>query len=934
MRRARMFADVGLPGKACRLLCSRGVANPDDVTDKIQSLFPHASGDAITPPAPEDVDVDLTDVRPVLKGLQRGLAAGPSGLRADYLLQVLARNSSFCKRKLPLVDELTGALTTFIRLAVSGRFPSDLAQWLCAGRVVPCCKKDGGLRPVVVGEVLRSIVSQYVLRVATPAAQDGLPDYQLGFSPNRAGMQAGIFVAQHWAGNLGNRYLLKVDVKNAFNSIDRAACVKGAELIHEHLGAWGRWILHSDSFMSCGSHSLSCKTGVQQGEPLSPLLFCIGLAPATAALGRAVPGMEQQWFMDDGLLLGTADELAVSLHELDAQLRAIKLSINLEKCELYGDTPPDHPGLRFVPFVDDRDKWSYLGSPIGSNRGQCPCAQAAVRKVSMVSEAVDKFAALYPAQAMQILRYCLGACRVHHLCQTSPSEMIREAVITPVTKALQNSLASLLHCSTTSAIWQHASLPVRCGGLGLQDPADSAEAARLASLVNIAELLASLNIPQDAYEAELHQALQAFNTRWKLTLTLPAPQKDLQKDLTSLVHQQRRDQLVAAAHGANGERLISLTTAHATDWLTRVSPWFSLTPAEYRAALRWVLAVPVCTGPYTCPWCGCEADPLGIHAVSCSVTGAAGRGHSVVKFLLANLYRAAHCGSVDLEQGPAGSAKRPADLLVTGAGVRPLALDVTVWTRLPGATDTLDAVVNRKLERGKAECNAAGWRLRIWAADTYGAVHPATRPLLGKLISLLRAQSPWKDPGLISQEVWSALSAAILTRAASQHCRLMTTTALRSGSAALDAGDASDDDSEGFDVDEAEPVPVADVAVSMDTDGQPPDGEVLGTFNPQPDLLVGEPHTDPMDADVCSECAEAQATSSPMVRRDAGCTGAAHSSESFRVTARLAAPFACEGELGARRLLYCDNDPDTGCRIYTRDPAPAGDPGDEDALYG
>ena len=69
-----------------------------------------------------------------------------------------------------------------------------------------------------------------------------------------------------------------------------------------------------------------------------------------------------------------------------------------------------------------------------------------------------------------------------------------------------------------------------------------------------------------------------------------------------------------------------------------------------------------------------------------------------------------------------------------------------------------------------------------------------------------------------------------------------------------------------------------------------------------------------------------------LIEQDAG---SAHSeaSEAFRVTARLAAPFAANGELGLRRLIYCDDDPETGCRIYTGDPMQAGDAGDEDTLY-
>ena len=163
-----------------------------------------------------------------------------------------------------------------------------------------------------------------------------------------------------------------------------------------------------------------------------------------------------------------------------------------------------------------------------------------MKRVEMVSEAVNDFAAANPAEGMRILRYCLGACRVHHLCQTSPAASIREDVINPVTHALRNSLTKLLGCAVTENLWEQASLPSP-EGLGLQDPADSAEAARLASLVNIGELLASLGVSQESYEAEVDAALLAYAERWNFQVDLPSPDRDLQKSLTARVRQHRRD---------------------------------------------------------------------------------------------------------------------------------------------------------------------------------------------------------------------------------------------------------------------------------------------------------------------------------------------------------------------------------------------------------
>lgn len=765
MRRARMFADIGLPGKACLLLCSRGIADPAEAVESIKQLFPAGEGN-MSPPATEDCDIDDAQVLPVLRSLKRGLSAGPSGLRYDHLLQVFSRRSP----KHPVSDDLLRVITSFVGCAVGGRIPAEIARWLCTGRVVPCCKKDGGLRPVVVGEVLRAVVSRFVLRVSAEAAQELMPDYQLGFSPNRSGMQAGVFIAQHWASKLGDRYLLKVDVKNAFNSISRKACVSGAEKIHEHLAAWSRWILHTPSQLSCGSFAVECKAGVQQGEPLSPLLFCAGLWNVTEALGQSVPSVQQQWFLDDGLILGTAEELAAAIGVLEQGLQQISLTLNFRKCELYGESPPLHAGLQNIPFIQDKDLWSYLGSPIGSNPGKSPPAKAALQKIYAVSEAVDDFASAYPAQALKILRHCLGACRVNHLCQTCPTSLIREEVITPVAAALRSSLSRILGCPVTDNVWDQATRPTQHGGLGLHDPTDSAEAARMACLINCGKLLANLGLPADVYEAEVQLASTAFNNRLLVAVPRPEPDKNLQRSLTDHVHQQRLDKLISSAQGGEAERLKSLATPHATDWVTSVSPWFGLLPKEYKAALRWILAIPVRCAPYLCPDCGAQADARGLHAVTCKISGAAGRSHSLVKFLLANLYRAAMC-TVEVEQGPDCSRKRPADILVRGCNPLPLALDVTIWTRLLASLDVLDAVVARKLAAGKAACEEEGWRLRVWAADTYGALHPSTRPMVNKLISMLKSQLPWKSPEQVSQEVWTAISAAVVSRAAVQLVR-------------------------------------------------------------------------------------------------------------------------------------------------------------------
>lgn len=78
--------------------------------------------------------------------------------------------------------------------------------------VVPINKKDGGIRPVVVGETLREKKKpQKPQKSTTPMRK-------------HSQLEAGELAAQSWAQNLdGGRVLVKIDLSNAFNSVDRIA---------------------------------------------------------------------------------------------------------------------------------------------------------------------------------------------------------------------------------------------------------------------------------------------------------------------------------------------------------------------------------------------------------------------------------------------------------------------------------------------------------------------------------------------------------------------------------------------------------------------------------------------------------------------------------------------------------------------------------------
>jgi len=232
----RALLAEGAPGRAIQLLTSDGVCVAADpaVLTRLRDLHPQGEGLNLEPSLPDDrPDVapswasdQLLAMEAVVQYFQPGSAAGPSGLRPQHLLDCL--NSADSAVRAAFLE----ALLTLVTATSSGRIYPRAAPYLCAAHLIPLRKKDGVVRPIAVGDTLRTLVAKWLLASAQGRnSAAALATLLTGFvkgSPCEVvamGVQAQVDALHGSTGWL----LVQVALKNAINSIARTAILEALE---------------------------------------------------------------------------------------------------------------------------------------------------------------------------------------------------------------------------------------------------------------------------------------------------------------------------------------------------------------------------------------------------------------------------------------------------------------------------------------------------------------------------------------------------------------------------------------------------------------------------------------------------------------------------------------------------------------------------------
>ena len=209
-------------------------------------------------------------------------------------------------------------------------------------------------------------------KCANTYAQKKLSDF---FIPNQlgvavpGGVEAAVHATRHFVENMDGDDV----ITNAFNCIRRDSILHEVSVHLPEIYPFCHSVYSDTSVLQIGSKVVTSGEGVQQGDPLGPLLFCLTLQPLLNSLSSPL----KVGYLDDITLGGPIDLVNTDVSTIISTGTAIGLNLNLTKCEIICDSSVQ-TGLVISDFLHvPRNQTLLLGVPLING----PALEAAIQGI-------------------------------------------------------------------------------------------------------------------------------------------------------------------------------------------------------------------------------------------------------------------------------------------------------------------------------------------------------------------------------------------------------------------------------------------------------------------------------------------------------------------------------------------------------------------------
>ena len=759
---------IGKFSNAIRRLESNGVhTDSKEVLDQLKRKHPGPES-PVKVPDPNwkfdgnEITIQKSEMKMFMTSFSKDTACGKDGFHAQYyqdLTNIKSEN---------LLNEILDLLSKYHSNCLMGILPKVFAPLIGSAKLIPLIKPDYGVRPIAVGCIDRRLTSKIAVKLVMEKVQPYLKDgNQMGVGV-KGGMEASILALKEFVKRYGDDSsycCLKVDAMNAFNIVNRSKIFEAVTKQCPLIRGWVEYIYESEPILFTSSSSLKSRTGVQQGDPLGPLLFSICIHPLVLKAKEINPGLNI-WYLDDGNFMGKVNHVAQVANYLDLNGPEYGFYLEKSKSSIWWPTPDTEHWTR--EFGNDyafnlESGMEFLGCPIGDTTFIESWCEKKYEECCNTLDLIDSIK--HSQSQLLLLRATAGYCKIVHLMRTIYSPIITQ-FLKKFDERVDTSLKNILGITNQSFREEdrlRCHLSCKIGGLGIQKSAWKSSACFIAGRLHTLPLQ-TLLLEYDDNEVLLKDIQKEYDLLFlhieqkPLINTLLASTKpqSLLSDAVDLSLQKRLVTLINTT-----PRKLRSFTAASTDssgtWLRALPKKdlkFYFSDEEFSSILRKHLDIPIYPFSKSCKYCNSSMDIYGDHSLNCkkrTEQTSVYQRHNQICAVLERIGKEAGLPVIREAQCISGEGIRPGDVFFPEIG-RGTAVDCTVAdlfqelhkpASVVNHSTILEKRSKEKLTKYLDKCEAEGIDFVEFVVHTNGGLHSKALELL-KLLAI-----PWsKNRGI------------------------------------------------------------------------------------------------------------------------------------------------------------------------------------------